>query len=275
MYDFQVRDRKRLAQAHALIEAEREAAESEFYQLTKNRALPLTVEDEALRRYVYRVFWKSACELFNAGLDSVFTDSRKIQHSIDMVLDQTIQDSFHLLLMYGQKLTVTQARAYKLHVDSSIRTWLKATHEWELLAGRLSDLCRYEQEPSAATWSFLGFLRQRRTTIQKPPKLLFEWVGPNRWNPTAESEREEGSPAEVSKDAPTAERYPNRAKWLDAQLVQRAWSKNDLAQYGGPDRKTVQKILDGEPVREDMLEKLADALSQKFGKVSVTEIPRD
>jgi adenine-specific DNA methylase len=43
----------------------------------------------------------------------------------------------------------------------------------------------------------------------------------------------------------------------------------------GSDLKTVQKILRGEAVRNDVLQKLADALSQRHCKVNVLDIPQD
>lgn len=59
---------------------------------------------------------------------------------------------------------------------------------------------------------------------------------------------------------------PKRAAWLKDRLKERSWNKHDLARCGGPDHKTTQKILDGFPVREDVLQKVADGLSK--GKVN-------
>src|ERR1039458_6579259 len=69
--------------------------------------------------------------------------------------------------------------------------------------------------------------------------------------------------------------FPARALWLKDRLLERGWSNSDPAEYVGPDRKTVQKILRGEAVRNDVLQKLAGALSQKHGKVDVLDIPQD
>jgi hypothetical protein len=69
--------------------------------------------------------------------------------------------------------------------------------------------------------------------------------------------------------------FPNRAVWLREQLRKRSWNKHDLSGHGGPDHKTVQKVLDGYAVREDVLPKVADALSKKNGSVAVLEIPVD
>lgn len=70
-------------------------------------------------------------------------------------------------------------------------------------------------------------------------------------------------------------RFPNRARWLTERLRERAWNKHDLSRQGGPDHKTAQKVLDGLAIREDALEKVADALSNKGGKVTVLDIPQD
>ena len=67
--------------------------------------------------------------------------------------------------------------------------------------------------------------------------------------------------------------------WLNDRLRERSWNKHDVSRQGGPDRKTVQKILDGRPVREDLFEKLAEALSKapaskKLPAVNLLDIPQ-
>jgi hypothetical protein len=68
-------------------------------------------------------------------------------------------------------------------------------------------------------------------------------------------------------------RSPNRASWLKDRMRERGWSNGDLAKFRGPDRKTIERIIRGEPVRNDVLEKLAEALTSKHAKVSVLDIP--
>lgn len=68
--------------------------------------------------------------------------------------------------------------------------------------------------------------------------------------------------------------FPERALWLHERLLERGWSTSDPYSHRGPDRKTVEKILRGEKVRNDVLEKLAEALSKKHGKVKVLDIPQ-
>jgi hypothetical protein len=72
-------------------------------------------------------------------------------------------------------------------------------------------------------------------------------------------------------------KFPHRALWLRDRLKERAWDRNDVARLSGPDVKTVQKILDGEFVREGGLEKLVNALNhKKIGKViRLMDIPSD
>lgn len=74
-----------------------------------------------------------------------------------------------------------------------------------------------------------------------------------------------------SKDVP----FPRRASWLKDRLKERGWNRNDPARFHGPDPKTVNKILRGAGVREEILEKLANSLSAKGSKVSLLDIPDD
>jgi hypothetical protein len=69
--------------------------------------------------------------------------------------------------------------------------------------------------------------------------------------------------------------FRNRTRWLVSRLRERAWDPPDVSRNGGPDKKTIQKMLKGEAVRSDVLEKLAKALSKKGGNVSVLDIPVD
>jgi hypothetical protein len=71
------------------------------------------------------------------------------------------------------------------------------------------------------------------------------------------------------------ERYPRRAAWLREQLSSRKLNRHTLHANGGPDRASTQKILDGLSVREDVLEKVARALSFKGPQVKLQDIPRD
>lgn len=71
--------------------------------------------------------------------------------------------------------------------------------------------------------------------------------------------------------------FPNRAKWLKERLKERGWDWNEPNRHGGPDRKTVKKILNGRFVREDMLEKIVVALNRKkVGKtIALLDVPSD
>jgi hypothetical protein len=73
---------------------------------------------------------------------------------------------------------------------------------------------------------------------------------------------------------PNGSMFPLRAEWLRTRLNERAWNRNDPVRQRGPDPKTIDKILAGAAVREDVLEKLASALSSKFAKVQLLDIPQ-
>lgn len=72
--------------------------------------------------------------------------------------------------------------------------------------------------------------------------------------------------------------FPNRAAWMKDRLTERGWDKNSLYPMGGPDRKTVQKLLDGRYVRAEVLSRTVAALNhQKINGLAVklTDIPND
>lgn len=69
--------------------------------------------------------------------------------------------------------------------------------------------------------------------------------------------------------------FPQRAVWLKEHLRDRGWNIHDLQRAGGPDRKTIQKILDGKFVREDGLEKVVNGLNHtpKGALVKMRDVP--
>jgi hypothetical protein len=73
------------------------------------------------------------------------------------------------------------------------------------------------------------------------------------------------------------EAFPKRAAWLKDRLKERAWDRNDIARCGGPDVKTVKKILDCKFVRVGAFEKLVTALNhhRTAKAVSILDIPSD
>ena len=82
------------------------------------------------------------------------------------------------------------------------------------------------------------------------------------------------------RDLGVAPHFPRRAAWLEERLRERSWSRHDLSRNGGLDWKTVQKILDGQRIREDGLEKVAIGLSKasawmKLTPVTLLDIPQD
>lgn len=62
---------------------------------------------------------------------------------------------------------------------------------------------------------------------------------------------------------PSKRRLINRAGWLRQRLEERGWNEHEVEKRNGPDHKTVKKILDGLPVQEGVLGRLATALSRK------------
>lgn len=81
--------------------------------------------------------------------------------------------------------------------------------------------------------------------------------------------------AAVSENKTVAKRFPGRAIWLDERLRERSWDHNDPSGFGGPDRKTVLRMLDGLSVSPDSLRKIVIALNRnKIGKsIGLLDVP--
>lgn len=88
-------------------------------------------------------------------------------------------------------------------------------------------------------------------------------------------QRTSSAAPQISSGGRYTSRFPHRAAWLAARLRERSWNRNDPLRYNGPDPKTIDKILEGRAVREDVLEKLVSALSAKIATVTVLDIPQD
>lgn len=115
---------------------------------------------------------------------------------------------------------------------------------------------RLQQRVAHWTAKTLQIVRESQRTVSEPPKAAppVELLAP---------------PVETA-----LETFPERAVWLQEQLDARSWTVHDIERYNGPDWRTVRKILAGLPVKETVLEKLAQALSQKAGTVRLGDVPR-
>ena len=74
---------------------------------------------------------------------------------------------------------------------------------------------------------------------------------------------------------PSVASYPGRAAWVREQMGIREMTPYRVRTVGGPDPKTVERILDGRPVGDQILYKLAKALSHDGQAVSYKDIPQD
>jgi hypothetical protein len=70
--------------------------------------------------------------------------------------------------------------------------------------------------------------------------------------------------------------FPERAAWLKSEMQNRDhMTPYALHKAGGPDSKTIKRILEGKPVRDSKLELVASALSHRGPKVRFVDIPAD
>ncbi len=232
---------KPLARARARVEAERAKAELWFNEAVKNEAVKKDKTrkafDETLLRYIFRVFFVSAGELYNASLELDWP-ADKVRKRIEQELDSVIDEAFNSK-HYDREMAMglLLKPVFRTRTTDAIRS----SDEWCEIQEKLKELAeRQAENGTERTPSLIGRL----------PKVN----GGNGKNPEPQ--------------------FPKRASWLKDRLRERSWNKHDLSRHGGPDHKSAQKILDGFTVREDVLAKVADALSKKHGKVNVLDIPQ-
>ena len=75
----------------------------------------------------------------------------------------------------------------------------------------------------------------------------------------------------------TDHRFPNRAKWLEGELIKRGWTANKLHGFGGPDHKSIKKMQEGSGVGPPVLRKTLTALNShtQHNDLKYTDIPKD
>jgi hypothetical protein len=160
-----------------------------------------------------------------------------------------------------------------------IRTQVETT--LPVIDAHQADLCRLE-------WTKLAWDRGAPNALRR---FLKKWM--DSWQQAEVGEQQSSTPVkdvprvirtelplsassnEDSDTAVTRDQFPKRASWLQDRLLERGWGNPDPAKWGGPDRKTVEKMLRGEGVRSDVLLKLAEALSKRGDKIDVLNIPQD
>ncbi len=186
-------------------------------------------------------------------------------------------------------VTVAQARFNDLMVEYW-RLWYSSGDGYESFAGWLGLVKRQVTDDIATIWKGESkrldrwYKRACGPAVEEALESLVEegigraraeelkrLEGPTKTSPVLGAPTVQGAAA-VKRRRPRRPlpHFPNRALWLRHQLEERGWSNDDLYGNRGPDHKTVEKILQGKGVRNDVLKKVADAL-----KVSALQIPHD
>ena len=236
---------------------------------------------KALRRYVQRAIDLISSKWADKGLHpSAFASRMKSA-------GEALEDDVFQLLRDGVSALAHGASTDSLEqaLSGNIRTRIAREVELYRRNAQLTGLCELPERDAVVA--------EYRATDESVSPLLEDVSTPplpGREQPDTARADSRGSHEPARAELPTGAKtksgsgperrqpvpnYPARASWLKDRLLERGWSNSDPSEYEGPDRKTVQKILRGEAVRNDVLQKLADALSKRHDKVNVLDIPQD
>ena len=275
-------------ESRAAVAAEKLRAGRDFDKARDNA--PRTAYDRAqyheveLRKYILRrfgVFVREACKLGQRGIwhvDQIEKEAREFLRSstIEVIYDKASRNSGRQvggdwLSNWDGSIQPEAMRQFERHV------------EWR----EFQDALLQVAESQAAQAEHLGERARERIGTGTGDSAQFERVRgalssagyDDAPETTVTTSDEKSSEAELvgengERVRPTS-RFPNRAGWLKERMLERGWSNNEASKYGGPDRKTIERIIRCEPVRNEVLQNLAEALSKKHMKVSVLHIPQD
>jgi hypothetical protein len=235
-------------QLPARIEAEYAKAEIWFHKQVRRHGTRAT-HDAALVRYVHRMFVVWADEIIESCHDPNWPVT-ELRESIERTLDLLIGQAFLSKHYYRDSV---DRQIYWDGFRPAATDRVRISQDWRRIQAKLKELAERQM---------LGVDHDIPSTQEPRPE-----------SPKAPEKRD------GIKEGPTLA-FPKRASWLKARLRERSWNKHDVGRHNGPDHKTVQKVLDGRHVREDVLLKLADALSAapgslKLPSVKPSDIPED
>jgi len=207
-------------------------------------------------------------------IDAAFADA-EIEFAKLQKEDHSKDDTIRHMKRFVRRVFLAFAHGACKAVEQ--RLWKPETMRSELDRFR-EDLSRHIYHDKSFWSSNRDELYQIDRSVKREIESLEEWANIQNELKDAISRASSSSP-QLTPEKDISEKlsiaFPKRAAWLKQRLQERAWNKNDVARFGGPDRRTVQRILDGFRVREDGLEQLAHALSKKGRKVEPADIPSD
>ncbi|HEY1754430.1 MAG TPA: hypothetical protein VGG72_03475 [Bryobacteraceae bacterium] len=271
---------------HAVVTPEFDAGagRAEAAIITKKemiRKLPPASSDKILARINRADAFLTQCIKW---LPSELQDGKKTKQEVEAILCQTSRewawDVFVAILREWAEIGIPpddfdaiangQVVSLSTHAEERVAGFVSGFH---LSSGEVLRCVREFLPGLIAPYREENRFRFHAVTIGSETAAPSVLATPQASKAATRAERREDSAARGGATAEST--FPVRASWLKARLLERGWSNSDPAEYDGPDRKTIQKILRGESVRNDVLQKLADALSQRHGKVNVLEIPQD
>jgi hypothetical protein len=233
---------------------------------------PEVFNERAFYLYVLRVFLafsREACELGKQGIWTVGRIQSEAKHFLCRLTVaeyyEQLQDRFGgnpIWDLERNRPLVADATTGAGSLLPKVKRFIYESEEWRHCEAELLSIAEHQAQGAGPKEPAEGGFGTRKGSAPN----VADHDGADSVQPMTVDGRNEKNPEP---------QFSNRAAWLKDRLLERGWSSSDPSKYRGPDRKTIEKILRGEAVRNDVLEKLADSLSRKHANVSVLDIPQD
>jgi hypothetical protein len=214
----------------------------------------------------------------------------RVKPFLELVLDITIQDAFVTWIGACEEMAWREYQGHPpwvlqpLNVGEGSDAWIinTKTNEWITRSYRWLD--SLQRQAAADMTSRVESVPSRPS---ETARAFEEFIHETRLNEMRESaKRNPPQSAPVTERRKKAPSEPagltHRASWTRARLRERAfhgrpWDHNTPQGFGGPDRKTMKRILAGLPVHEGTIEKLLTALNKKeVGRpIELSDVPSD
>jgi hypothetical protein len=108
---------------------------------------------------------------------------------------------------------------------------------------------------------------------------VHEALAAQPWWSWSEGAATRATPSARARPDPSWRKHPEQAHWVADKMRLANVTPHRLEQFGGPDGKTTQRLLDGYGSRDDVLQKFVNALNEINGSgvppLTLVDVPRD